>query len=103
MLKGLAAVEAKKKLRKETKATGFWADVLDAAVDVSVDATENADLRCWRTLPKQCYIGEFETPVGNHTLNLIFISKQGQVIDNQQWDYLEITQGLNLIDTALLN
>jgi uncharacterized protein len=103
VLKGLAAVEAKQKLREKTKASGIWADLMDAAVDIGVDATENADLRYCRTLPQQCYIGEFEVPVGAHTVNLTFISKQGQVIENQQWDMYEVDQGLNLIDTALLN
>jgi len=102
VLKGLAATEAKKKLREETKANDFWGSVMDAMVDAGVDLTENADLRFWRTLPQLCFIGEFNLPPGSHSLSLRFMDGQGQELDFQQRDSFEIIRGLNLIDTALI-
>jgi len=101
--KGLAAAEAKEKLRKETKANDFWGSVMDAAVDMGVDATENADLRCWRTMPKMCYIGEFNVNPGEHEIRLKFYNKQGQLLHSQHWPAYKAGNSLNLIDTVLLN
>lgn len=101
--KGLAAAEAKKKLRKETGAKGILGDLLDAAVDVSVDATENADLRCWRTMPDKCYVGEFPVQKGNHTITVHFLNNQGLVVQNNEFKNFQIGDRLNLVNVTSLN
>ncbi len=101
--KGLAAAEAKEKLRKETEANDFWGAIMDAAVDIGVDATENADLRCWRTMPNMCYIGEFNVNPGEHEILLKYYNKQKQLLHSQRWPAYNVRNSLNLIDAAFLN
>ena len=103
VLKGLAAAEAKKKLRKETKAKGGWGTLLDAVVDVSVDATENADLRCWRMMPRYCYAGEIPISPGTHNIEIEFMNKNNLLIKKKAYPNYTITNKLNLIDLALIN
>ncbi|MBN1407913.1 MAG: hypothetical protein JW956_08995, partial [Calditrichaceae bacterium] len=103
VIKGLAAAEAKKKLRKETKAKGGWGTLLDAVVDVGVDATENADLRCWRMMPRYCYTSEIPISQGTHDITIEFMNKNNLVIRKKAYPNYTITNKLNLIDLALIN
>ena len=103
VLKGLAAAEAKKKLKKETKAKGGWGTLLDAVVDVSVDATENADLRCWRMMPRYCSVGEIPITTGSHDIEIEFMNKNNLLIKKKTYPSYTITNKLNLIDLALIN
>ena len=96
-------MEAKKKLRKETKAQGGWGTLLDAVVDVSVDATENADLRCWRMMPRYCYSGEIPISQGTHYIEIDFMNKNNLLIKKKTYPNYTITNKLNLIDLALIN
>ncbi len=101
--KGLAAAEVKKKLRKETGASGLLGNLLDATVDVGVDFTENADLRCWRTMPQLCYVGEFPVQDGPHDIVVEFVDGRGLVVDKKEITGFDIHDGLNLIDAVSLN
>jgi hypothetical protein len=103
VLKGLAATEAKKKLKKETKAKGGWASLLDAVVDVGVDATENADLRCWRMMPRYCFAGEIPVQSGNHSIEIDFMNKNNILIKKKSYPNFNISNKLNLIDAVLIN
>ncbi len=80
--KGLAAAEAKKKLKKETDADPILGAFIDAAIDVSVDATEQADLRCWDSLPQKCFAGTL-APIHGNTLSVSFLDDNGNVVDKQ--------------------
>lgn len=101
--KGLAAAEVKKKLRKETGASGLLGNLLDATVDVGVDFTENADLRCWRTMPQLCYVGEFPVQDGSHDIVVEFVDGSGLIVDKKEITGFDVHNGLNLIDAVSLN
>ncbi|MGD9488425.1 MAG: COG3014 family protein [Calditrichaceae bacterium] len=102
--KGLAAAKAKEKIKKETGSNGFFTTLLNAAVDVGVDATENADLRCWRTMPNQCYIGEFDIDPGVHNITINFLNSYGSIIQSKSIEqYTVVHNGFNLIDAVSLN
>lgn len=101
--KGLAAAEAKKKIKKEAKSNDLFGALIDAAVDIGVDATENADLRCWRTMPQYCHIGEFNLAPGKHHIEIRFMNQNGLLIQKKSFQDYEITKGLNLIDLVSLN
>ncbi len=103
VLKGLAAAEAKKKLKEETKAKGGWGTFLDAVVDVGVDATENADLRCWRMMPRYCYASEIPVSSGTHHIVIEFMNRNNLLIKKKTYPNYTITNKLNLIDLALIN
>jgi len=103
VVKGLAAAEAKKKIKKEAKTNDIFGALVDAAVDIGVDATENADLRCWRTMPQFCYAGEFVVPSGKHDVEVRFLTPQGLLVQKKIYQNFNVKQGLNLIDAVSLN
>lgn len=103
VLKGLASAEAKKKLKKEVKADKFWGAILDAAVDIGVDATENADLRSWRTMPQKCYVGEFDITSGQHDIEVHFYNKNNLLVQKKTFSNFSAGNNLNLIDMVSLN
>ncbi len=80
--KGLAAAEAKKKLKKEAEADPILGAFIDAAIDIGVDATEQADLRCWDLLPQKCFAGRIPFTKAN-ALVISFLDGNGNVIEKQ--------------------
>ncbi len=103
VVKGLAAAEAKKKLRKETGAEGLLGTFMDTMVDVGVDATENADLRCWQTMPDKCYVGEFNVPPGKHDITINFLNNSNLVVQSKTVPNYQIKEEFNFIDAVSLN
>ena len=102
--KGLLAKEAKNQLHKSTKADGFAGFLMDMAVDLAVDATENADLRCWRTMPQFCYTAEYELPRGeSYRVEVHFVDRNNQLISRKVLDNLNLSTKLNLVDAVSLN
>ncbi len=81
--KGIAAAEAKEKLKKETEADGILGAFIDFAVDVGVDATERADLRSWKTMPRNCFVGNYRQAPGDHQIRLQFQDMNGNVIKTE--------------------
>ncbi len=69
LLKFIAAEKAKSKIKdvSENKVGSFLGSL---AVDVVVGATEQADVRTWRTLPAEIQLARFELPPGNYTMNV---------------------------------
>ena len=104
VVKGLAAAEAKKQLKKEAGVAegSILGMLMDATVDIGVDATENADLRYWRTMPNLCFAGEFKMNPGEHSIVLEFYNKNNMILKRMQWDNYTISDGVNVLDTALL-
>ncbi len=102
VVKGLAAAEAKKKLREETKANELGGFLINTLVDAGVDATEKADLRCWHTMPQHCYIGEFRVEPGQHRVVLKYFDRNNRLIATQDFGTLKSEPDINLIDTSLL-
>lgn len=100
--KGILAAKAKKKLRKKLKANDFWGAVLNASVDLAVDATEQPDLRCWKTLPKECLIGEYALPQGEHTIDVLGYDRNGQVLYSHRFENYSVKSGVNLLSFVTL-
>ena len=76
VVKGLASEKAKEKLRDEAgvEKNLLLGALLNLGVDAAVDATENPDLRSWRTMPQKCYIGEYKLEPGVYDIDIIFYS-----------------------------
>jgi len=80
--KGLAAEKLKAKLHKDTGGgLGGW--LAKAAVDIGMDAIENADLRCGRLLPGKIYVGDFEIAPGTYDITVDFLSSNGTLVDSR--------------------
>jgi hypothetical protein len=77
--------------------------VLNAAVDVAVDATENPDLRCWRTMPQTCYVGEFLISPGTHNIEIHFLQKDRLLVTKKAYQNYQIQKNINLIDAYTMN
>jgi hypothetical protein len=69
LLKFLAAETAKSKL-KEKSENGLVNFLGSLAIDIAVGATEQADLRSWRTLPAQIQIARFELSAGAYDVSV---------------------------------
>ncbi len=101
--KGLAAAKAKKKLRKESGDNPFLNALINAAVDVGVDATEQPDVRCWRTMPQNCYVGEFFVEDGVHDIKVEFLTREELLIKSKELRQYQMQKHLNLLDFVSLN
>lgn len=104
-LKGIASVKQKEKLRKKMGVDDNFilGGLLNFGVDSIVDATENPDLRCWRTMPQRCYIGEYRLNPGEYDISIRFYNKNGLLVKEKIHSNFEITEGLNLIEANCLN
>lgn len=69
VMKFLAAEEAKKKIKKgsDSALVNFLGSL---AVDVAVGASEQADVRSWRTLPGEIQLTRFHLPPGEHSVRV---------------------------------
>jgi hypothetical protein len=68
LLKFLASEKAKSEIKKKKDET---ANVLGSiAIDLFVGATEQADLRTWRTLPSQFQLARFNVPAGEYEVTV---------------------------------
>jgi len=105
LIKGLASEKSKDKLREEADAEDSFllGAILNWSVDLAVDATENPDLRCWRTLPQKCYVGEFELEGGKHDINVEFLSAASSVIKKEKFKDFNVSPKFNLIEAICLN
>lgn len=74
ILKFLAAEKAKSELKKSKDgSTNFWGSIL---VDLALGATEQADLRTWRTLPAQFQLARLNLEPGEYDISVA--SQDGQ-------------------------
>jgi hypothetical protein len=100
VFKGLAAHKAKKKA--DTGGPAGW--LKKAAIDVTTDISENADLRCSRLLPGKIYVGDFEIEPGTYDLTIEFLDEDGEIISTTEVEgYRVLRYGLNLIEACSLN
>jgi len=68
VLKFLAAEKAKSELKKnESEAANIFGSL---AIDILVAATEQADLRCWRTLPAEFQMTRLNLAPGKHRVRI---------------------------------
>ena len=102
LFKGLAAHRAKQKIDKKHEGLGGW--LMKAAVDVTTDVSENADLRCSHLLPGRVYVGDFELEPGIYNIRVDFIGHNGVVIKSAGYPEYEVkVNGWNLIEAFSLN
>ncbi|GAB4379076.1 MAG: COG3014 family protein [Calditrichia bacterium] len=105
VVKGLASMKAKEKLRKEAKAENNFilGALINLGVDAMVDATENPDLRSWTTMPQRCYIGEFPLNEGKHHIEIHFRRANGLLVKRVEIPAYEMSNRLNLVRAICLN
>lgn len=76
----------------------FMAGLLKFAVDAVTDITENADLRCWRTMPGRVYGGRIDLVPGEYEIAFAYIDERGNVVDLERKTVSVNKNGLNLIE-----
>lgn len=97
--KGLIAQNQKANIAESTK-NPLLGSLLLASVDVAVDISENADLRCWRLLPGRCMIGEFEVSPGFHDIEVRYLDRHRQILDVERFHNFEVQANeLNMVDS----
>jgi hypothetical protein len=80
ILKGIGSAAIGRSIKKETK-DDLLGDILVGIANAAVDATENADLRSWRTMPGFCYVGEFEMKPGKYDIEIKFSDEFNNIKD----------------------
>ena len=76
----------------------FMAGLLKFAVDAVTDITENADLRCWRTMPGRVYAGKIDLPPGEYEIAFEYLDERGNVIDLEKKIVTIEKNDMNLIE-----
>jgi len=101
--KGYATHKVKENLDEKTGGgVGGW--LAKAAVDVGTDISENADLRCSRTLPGKIYVADFELAPGTYDFTVEFLDRSGHTLYTQEISGYRVRQGsLNMIEAIALN
>jgi len=74
------------------------AGLLKFAVDAVTDITENADLRCWRTMPGRVYGGKIDLPPGEYEIAFEYLDERGNVVDLERKRVLIDKNDMNLIE-----
>ena len=99
VVKGLAAAEAKKEIRKSSDKG--WVNLLtDVAVNVAVDATENADLRAWRTMPGYAWSSEFKLLPGTYSIRVEYQDADGMFITKRVYPEVKVgNDKLNFVES----
>jgi len=102
LLKGIGTSALGRTIKKETKG-GILGDILTGIANAAVDATENADLRSWRTMPGYCYVGEFDIEEGTYNIDIKFYDNfNNEVLVTSYTDY-KVRRGLNLLESFYLD
>jgi len=90
--------EDKKEKVKNRGKNKFMAGLLKFAVDAITDVTENADLRCWRTMPGRVYGGKIDLVPGEYEIAFEYLDERGNVVDLEKKRVSIDKNGLNLIE-----
>lgn len=97
----LVATKAlEKQAKKEDDTVG---DIVGIFGQIYREASENADLRAWQTLPGNVFAGTFNLPEGNHTIRLEYYDASGILLQSVVRE-IEIGSGtneLNLVEALL--
>ena len=98
-LKTIAGEKTKDKIEKKTSDKKLLGAILKFAVDVTKDYTEQADLRCWRTMTTKAYVGMIELSPGTYDITFEYTDSRGRIIDSEIKPGVKIKKsGLNLIE-----
>ncbi|MBN1695110.1 hypothetical protein JW879_06905 [candidate division WOR-3 bacterium] len=76
----------------------FMAGLLKFAVDAVTDITENADLRCWRTMPGRVYAGKIDLPPGEYEVAFEYLDERGKVVDLEKKIVFIDKNDMNLLE-----
>jgi hypothetical protein len=76
----------------------FMAGLLKFAVDAVTDITENADLRCWRTMPGRVYGGRIDLAPGEYEIVFQYLDERGNVVDLEKKIVFIEENDMNLIE-----
>ncbi len=99
LFKGLVNHKLKKKVKNDD--VGGW--LLKAAMDVTFDVTENADLRCSHLLPRRVYVGDFEADPGSYDLQIMFYDANDRLVSSTEVSNFEVRKGdFNLAEAFTL-
>ncbi len=99
-----AAIDATAKEAIDEHDTGniakdkILAGLLKFTVDAVTDATENADLRCWRTMPGRVYAGKIDLVPGEYEIAFEYLDEHGNVVDLEKRRVLIDKNDMNLIE-----
>jgi uncharacterized protein len=99
--KGIGTSALGRTIKKEAK--GTLGDILVGIANAAVDATENADLRSWRTMPGYCYVGEFQIEEGTYNIEIKFSNQFNEPVLSTTYSDYKVTSGLNLLEAFHLN
>jgi len=99
--KGIGSAGFGRTIKKEVK--GSLGDILVGIANAAVDATENADLRSWRTMPGYCYVGEFKIEEGTYNIEIRFSDQYNESVLSTTYSDYKVTSGLNLLEAFHLN
>ena len=102
VLKGIASSAAGRTIKKET-GDNFLGNVAAALTNALVDATENADLRSWRTMPGYCFVGEYDIEPGVYDIEIRFVGENKTFLSSRTYKDFRIINGLNLLEAYHLN
>jgi hypothetical protein len=76
------------------KQGGEGAGLLAALVGgAATAASEQADLRCWQTLPDRILFGRVLMPAGKHKLSVQFLTGQRAVVSTRDFGEVEVPPG----------
>ncbi len=102
LLKGIGTSALGRTIKKETKG-GILGDILTGIANAAVDATENANLRSWRTMHGYCYVGEFDIEEGTYNIDIKFYDNfNNEVLVTSYTDY-KVRRGLNLLESFYID
>jgi len=83
---------------KDKEENKLMAGLFKFAVDALTDVTENADLRCWRTMPGRAYAGRINLVQGEHEVAFQYLDVHGNVVDMETKTIVIDKNTLNLIE-----
>jgi tetratricopeptide (TPR) repeat protein len=98
LLKAMIDAKAKKDIDEKHKDDKVLAGFLKFAVDAVTDVTENADLRCWRTMPGKVYGGKIDLLPGEYEITFEYINECGEVVDLEKKIVTINKNDMNLIE-----
>jgi len=101
--KGLLAAKGKEELGKAVD-DPLGALLLGIAVDIGVDATENADLRVSHFFPAYAYVSEVEVAPGTYQVEIQYYGDNGKLLFVDKKGEVELkAQGFNFFESFYFN
>ncbi len=98
-IKTMANIKATEEIDKKTEGEKLLGAILKFTTDRVTEYSESADLRCWRTMPGDAYVGRIDLSPGIYDITIEYINYRGEVIDMEIKRGVEVRRsGFNLIE-----